>query len=608
MQKEELYSIKRLFLDYCRMDIKMPVMCLIGAFLKAMAPYITIVLIGRLIDAATLGVDVKTLISWALVAIVLSRLLTIISIKIKELASAKEEYMVEITNRVFAEKSLTEDYEHLEDLKWNNIRQQFEAMNKSGSGIFGKMFELLDKISEGFFSLLFSLIVMIPLIMNKEIDSMTPFSGNISTVIMIVLIMILLVFKLKRGSVIMKEGLDTETVLSAPYTKKTGWYKDTLSVIENGKDIRIFNQLDGVKNDYDDAEDHILLIMKKALMAYFREEALTEIVMGICTIIIYTFAVYRAYIGLLSIGEVITIVSAVTETLKSNTLIVEFMEGLPALAERSIFYCQYMDMGARNHKGTIATESIENNFSFEFENVSFKYPGTDNYVIKNLTLTLDSGSKFAVVGPNGSGKTTFIKLLTRLYDVTEGTIKLNGINIKDYDYDEYMRLFGVVFQDFSILSFKIGENVASDDVMDDSKGTEAVAKAGLANLMGKMPDWPEKYVGKDFSENGINLSGGEKQKLAIARAIYKDAPFAIMDEPTAALDPVSECEVFAGFDKMVGKKTALYISHRLASCKFCEKILVFEDGNVVQQGSHDELIMNEGLYKRLWNAQAQYYA
>ena len=171
-----------------------------------------------------------------------------------------------------------------------------------------------------------------------------------------------------------------------------------------------------------------------------------------------------------------------------------------------------------------------------------------------------------------------------------------------------MRLFGVVFQDFSILSFKIGENVASDDVMDDSKGTEAVAKAGLANLMGKMPDWPEKYVGKDFSENGINLSGGEKQKLAIARAIYKDAPFAIMDEPTAALDPVSECEVFAGFDKMVGKKTALYISHRLASCKFCEKILVFEDGNVVQQGSHDELIMNEGLYKRLWNAQAQYYA
>ena len=130
MQKEELYSIKRLFLDYCKMDIKMPVICLIGAFLKSMAPYITIVLIGRLIDAVTLGVDVKTLIRWALVTIILSRLLTIISIKIKELESAKEEYMVEITNRVFAEKSLTEDYEHLEDPKWNNVRQQFEAMNR----------------------------------------------------------------------------------------------------------------------------------------------------------------------------------------------------------------------------------------------------------------------------------------------------------------------------------------------------------------------------------------------------------------------------------------------------------------------------------------------
>lgn len=607
MRKEEVNSIKRLFLDYCKMDIQMPIMCFIGAFLKSMSPYITIVLIGRLIDAATLGVDVKTLISWALVAIVLSRLLTIISIKIKELASAKEEYMVEITNRVFAEKSLTEDYEHLEDPKWNNIRQQFEAMNKSGSGIFGKMFELLDKIFEGFFSLFFSLVVMIPLIMNKELDSATPFSGNISAVIMILLVMALLVFKLKRGSVIMKEGLDTETVQSAPYTKKTGWYKDTLSVIENGKDIRIYNQLEGVKRDYNDAEDHILSIMKKALMAYFREEALTEVVMGLCTIIIYAFAVYRAYIGLLSIGEVITIVSAVTETLKSNTLIVEFMEGLPALAERSVFYCKYMDIGERNHKGTITTESIKNDFSFEFENVSFKYPGADNYVIKNLNLTFNSGSKFAVVGPNGSGKTTFIKLLTRLYDVTEGTIKLNGINIKDYDYEEYMRLFGVVFQDFSILSFKIGENITGVDVMNNLKGKEAVTKAGLVSLIEKMPDWSEKYVGKDFSEDGINLSGGEKQKLAIARAIYKDAPFVIMDEPTAALDPVSECEVFAGFDQMVGKKTALYISHRLASCKFCEKILVFENGNVVQQGSHDELIRHSGLYKRLWDAQAQYY-
>lgn len=181
------------------------------------------------------------------------------------------------------------------------------------------------------------------------------------------------------------------------------------------------------------------------------------------------------------------------------------MEGLPALVERSIFYCKYMDMGTRNHDGTVSSESIGADFSFEFENVSFKYPGADDYVIKNLNITLNGGSKFAVVGPNGSGKTTFIKLLTRLYDVTEGVIKLNGINIKEYDYDEYMRLFGVVFQDFSILSFKISENVAGADDMNSSKGTEAVVKAGLDNLIAKMPDWSEKHVGKDFSENGINL-------------------------------------------------------------------------------------------------------
>lgn len=608
MKKDEVNSIKRLFFDYCKMDFKMPIMCFFGALLKAMAPYITIVLIGRLIDAASKGVDKKTLFLWAAIAITISRVLTIFSIRIKEWVSAKEEYMVEITNRVFAEKSLNEDYEYLEDPTWNNIRQQFETMNKSGSGIFGKMFELLDKISEGTCSLIFSLIVMIPLIIRQKAVNTIFLASNLSAVIMLLLVLILLVFKLKMGAQIMKNGLSTETVQSAPYTKKTNWYKDTFSVIENGKDIRIYNQIEGFKKDFDETENHILVIMKKALMAYFREEALTEIVMGLCTMIIYVYAVYRAYVGLLSIGEVITIVSAVTETLKSNTLIVEFMEGLPALAERSVFYVKYMYIGSQKQEGTVSTKNIGDNFTIEFENVSFKYPGTDEYVIRDLNLTLNSGQKFAIVGPNGSGKTTFIKLLTRLYDVTDGIIKLNGRNIKEYNYNEYLNLFGVVFQDFSLLSFKIGETVAGTTIIDDKKADEALKKAGLDSIIKKYPDWLDKYIGKDFSENGVSLSGGEKQKLAIARAIYKNSPFVIMDEPTAALDPVSECEVFAGFDKMVGRKTAVYISHRLASCRFCENVLVFDKGTIVQHGSHDKLILENGLYKKLWDAQAQYYA
>ena len=243
-----------------------------------------------------------------------------------------------------------------------------------------------------------------------------------------------------------------------------------------------------------------------------------------------------------------------------------------------------------------------------FENVSFRYPGSDEYVIRNLNLKLEIGEKLAIVGRNGSGKTTFVKLLCRLYDVTEGCIKVNGIDIRKYDYREYCNLFSVVFQDFQMFAFPVGENIAAGAEMDEGRVAVAMERAGLGARLSNLPGGLGTCVGKDYDESGVAFSGGERQKLAIARAIYKDAPFVIMDEPTAALDPKAETEVFEGFDGMVGHKTAIYISHRLASCRFCEDILVFDRGKVVQHGTHEELEKQEGLYRELWNAQAQYYA
>lgn len=243
----------------------------------------------------------------------------------------------------------------------------------------------------------------------------------------------------------------------------------------------------------------------------------------------------------------------------------------------------------------------------EFEHVSFKYPGSEEYVIKDLNLNFVIGERMAIVGKNGSGKTTFIKLLCRLYDVTEGSIKVNGVDIRKYDYQEYCRLFAAVFQDFQMFAFPLGENIAGGEDVIQEKAVDALNRAGMGERLERLPGKLDTYVGKEFSDEGITFSGGEKQKMAIARAIYKDAPFVIMDEPTAALDPVSECEVFAGFDRMVGNKTAIYISHRLASCRFCQDIIVFDGGRVVQRGSHEELETQEGLYRELWEAQARYY-
>jgi len=209
---------------------------------------------------------------------------------------------------------------------------------------------------------------------------------------------------------------------------------------------------------------------------------------------------------------------------------------------------------------------------------------------------------------NGSGKTTFIKLLCRLYDPTEGEILLNGIDIRKYNYVEYMNIFSVVFQDFKLLALKLGENVASGMEYDEKHVMKCLKDAGFEDNLKKMPQGLETYLYTDYGENGVNISGGEAQKLAIARALYKDAPFIILDEPTAALDPVTEAEIYSKFNDIVGDKTAIYISHRLSSCRFCDEIIVFNEGAVIQQGTHERLVADEnGKYYELWHAQAQYY-
>ena len=271
-------------------------------------------------------------------------------------------------------------------------------------------------------------------------------------------------------------------------------------------------------------------------------------------------------------------------------------------------YLDFMDIKNKKDEGTLPVEKRDDDkFMIEFENVSFHYPGSEKNVLENFSIRFNIGERLAVVGRNGSGKTTFIKLLCRLYDPTEGRILLNGIDIKKYDYKEYLSLFSVVFQDFQIPAFTLGQAVAASQEYDEEHVNDAVKKAGLSSLAARMPYGNETYLTKEFDKTGVNISGGEAQKLAIARALYHDTPFVILDEPTAALDPIAEYEVYAKFDELIGTKTAVYISHRLSSCQFCNDILVIDDGKAVQRGSHEKLIDEEGLYAKLWKTQAKYY-
>ncbi len=325
--------------------------------------------------------------------------------------------------------------------------------------------------------------------------------------------------------------------------------------------------------------------------------------------VVYLYVCFKAWAGAFGIGEVSRYVASITKVSAGVSDLIRTVGDMKNNAAFLEQIFELLDIPSRMYQGSLTVEKRrDRKYEVEFRDVSFRYPGSEAYALKHVNVTFEIGKRLAVVGQNGSGKTTFIKLLCRLYDPTEGEILLNGIDIRKYNYAEYMAIFSIVFQDFKLFSLKLGENVACKVAYDNEKAEKCLESAGFSDRLREMGQGCETYLYKEFGENGVNISGGEAQKIAIARAIYKDAPFIVLDEPTAALDPIAEAEVYQKFDAIAGDKTAIYISHRLSSCKFCDEIMVFHEGSVVQKGTHAALVGDEtGKYHELWHAQAQYY-
>ena len=324
---------------------------------------------------------------------------------------------------------------------------------------------------------------------------------------------------------------------------------------------------------------------------------------------IYVFTCLKAWAGAFDIGLVTQYVGAATALAESLNILISSLGDMKANTTHLDNTFRYLDLPNAMYQGSLTTEKrADRNYQVEFKNVSFKYPGSETWALRNVSMKFQIGKRLAIVGENGSGKTTFIKLLCRLYDPQEGEILLNGIDIRKYRYDDYMGVFSIVFQDFQLLSQSLGSNVAGCKDYDEKRVTQALVDAGFGPRLHTLPKGLDTQLYKDYGEDGIEISGGEAQKIAIARALYKDAPFIILDEPTAALDPMAEAEIYSKFNEISGDKTAVYISHRLSSCKFCDEILVFHQGSIVQQGTHEALLsQKEDKYAQLWNAQAQYY-
>ena len=325
--------------------------------------------------------------------------------------------------------------------------------------------------------------------------------------------------------------------------------------------------------------------------------------------VVYVYVCLKAWAGAFGVGAVTQYVGAITALSQGVLQLFKGISTMQGNAPYLELVFQFLDLPHEMYQGSLTTEKrSDRQYQVEFRDVSFKYPGSDQWALRHVNMKFEVGRRLAVVGQNGSGKTTFIKLLCRLYDPTEGQILLNGIDIRKYNYQDYLAIFSVVFQDFQLLAFPLGQNVAAAKDYDPICAEDCLRKAGFGDRLDSLPDGLETCLYREFDQKGVEISGGEAQKIAIARALYPDAPFIILDEPTAALDPIAEAEIYSKFDEIAGDKTAIYISHRLSSCRFCDDILVFDQGRVIQQGSHEELVADEnGKYHALWHAQAQYY-
>ena len=394
-----------------------------------------------------------------------------------------------------------------------------------------------------------------------------------------------------------------------PHWRKLEYMENVTTDFSYAKDIRLFGMQKYLAKKQIDVYDEELRHWIKSRQYWIYNTIFAHGISLLRQLIIIGWLVYSVVFNGLSIGN-FTLYTASAAAF--SNAINEILQALSALRERSAHtddYRSFMDIPSADDKAQTIPIPPADKYTFEFKNVSFKYRGQEKYALKNVNLTLHAGEKLAVVGLNGAGKSTFIKLLLRLYDVTEGCILMNGTDIRKFDRKEYYELFAPAFQDVMVFAFPVAENVSMKEPFntDKAEAEKMLRLAGLGDKLDKLENGVDTELLKVLYDDGVDLSGGEKQKLALARALYKKSKIIVLDEPTAALDALAEFRLYQSFNELVGDRTAVYISHRLSSTRFCDRVAMFKDGEMVEIGTHDSLMEADGAYADMFRVQAQYY-
>lgn len=581
-------------------------------FVKLIAaghPFVNLIFGSRIIDMVVGGKDLSEIMRTVFVMTACNLVLGIVQWRLESVLGVKRCSIDARIVQLITEKSMQMDYEQLEKKETLElVHKAQEGMSSNGDIVYfcTQLGNLVELATGMVYSFILFLGVCIP-VKTAGTDTMTKilnawWSPGFLVAASVCVLAAKNILQRENGR---QSQLNFER--NVEFNRRFGYYFNFINHYREGKDIRVYHMQDMIVGGLRESSENYEKSMGILRRWTNRYMAFNQSLLFLLQTGSYLYVGLKAIAGLISVGSVLQYVAAFWQLCRNISDMMGVYVSLEIQSRYLALFEDFMALENKKYEGTLPVEKREDHrYEIEFRDVSFRYPNSEEDVLSHVNARLRIGEKTAIVGRNGAGKTTFIKLLCRLYDPTQGEILLNGINIRYFDYQEYLSLFSVVFQDFRLLSASIAENVAASAEYEEEKIVSCIRQAGLGGRLQKMPEGIRTNL-YQLHENGVEISGGEAQKLAIARALYKDASLVILDEPTSALDPVSEYDIYRRFNELVREKTVLYISHRMSSCRFCDNIFVFDRGRIVQSGSHETLMREDGCYRELWNAQAQYY-
>lgn len=585
------------------MDRKFPVIVILQGGLNALLFYLPVLLVARILDLLVYRENSADPVSIAVVGLVGIWLLKGVKALLEKEMKTRSYQIAMRFETLVPVNTLNISFSDLESDYAKEMRARILADRSWGSGFFGVADKFCNLCNSGF-ELLGSVIMLIPLAMQVSGSA----AGKVAAALLFNIGLAVVGASVYAKWYQKKESAAMNQMTQAEKDSRF-WYMDEGGSGAIGaqslKDIFMYRAKKMIQKTVDTEREGV----RKNVFTIARINGAgglgTGMIQGILLCVSYYCVLALAIAGTITVGMVLRYAQAIFQACMSVSASIRLAGEFRTDVGRIASTLEYLNLEAEKTKGDSFTEMTKG--VIEFRNVSFRYPGTKELVLDHVSLKIEPSEKIAVVGKNGSGKTTLVKLLCRLYEPEEGEILWNGKNIREYDLREWQKIFAIVFQDYSLLSLTLGQNVAASEQYEAERAKEVLQLAGFGERLNKLKKGLETVVYPEYEQDGVSFSGGEEQKIAIARAIYKGGQICILDEPTAALDPVSESRVYESFDEIVKGKTAVYISHRLSSCKFSDRIFVLDNGKIAESGTHEALLSQNGLYAQLWQAQAQYY-